>query len=230
MKTLPAIIAIALLGMATQVHAQGLQGLEAGRAHAMKANELSAAGNCAAALDEFTAAYAALKDPTLLFNRAECYRKVGKNQEAIADYKAFLAQLPTAPNRESVQARIKELEHAAVAPAESTGVAATAAPTEPIPVAPAPATTAPPALALESSSKPMPQFDQPSDTALPMSFDPADSEPTKATPAMDGGTWPRWAWIGVGVVAVAAGGVGVWYGLHPSQTEIPKSDLGNFKF
>lgn len=79
------------------------------RKHAARANKLAAQNKCRAALSEFTRAYDVLKDPTLLFNRAECERKLGKVEDAVADYEHFLSDMPTAPNRASVEARIAEL-------------------------------------------------------------------------------------------------------------------------
>jgi hypothetical protein len=86
---------------------------EAGaRRHAAKASQLAAKNKCKSALPEFTRAYKSLKDPTLLFNRAECYRKVGRDGEALKDYEQFLAEMPEAPNRASVEARIAALRGA----------------------------------------------------------------------------------------------------------------------
>ncbi len=81
----------------------------AARKHASKANRLAAQNKCGKAIFAFTRALRTLKDPTLLFNRAECFRKVGRDDEAITDYEAFLAELPQAPNRAAVEARIASL-------------------------------------------------------------------------------------------------------------------------
>jgi tetratricopeptide (TPR) repeat protein len=74
-----------------------------------RANDLAAEGNCAAAVPEFTNGYRTLKDPAILFNRAECLRKLGKSEQALADYRQFLTDLPRAPNRNAVNDRIAEL-------------------------------------------------------------------------------------------------------------------------
>ncbi len=83
---------------------------ETGRRHAAKANQLAAKNKCKSAVVEFTKAYKALKDPTLLFNRAECQRQLGRVAEAIKDYEQFLADMPEAPNHASVEARVKALK------------------------------------------------------------------------------------------------------------------------
>ena len=65
-----------------------------GRRHARKANQLADVNKCKAAIPEYTKAIRLLKDPTLLFNRAECYRRTGEAQKAIADYRKFLVAAP----------------------------------------------------------------------------------------------------------------------------------------
>jgi hypothetical protein len=80
------------------------------RHHLEKANALAGEGKCAAAVKEFTAAYDKLQDPVVLFNRAECYRRLGENAKAADDYRGFLKGFPTAPNRAEIEARIAALE------------------------------------------------------------------------------------------------------------------------
>ena len=62
-----------------------------GRRHAQKASNLAASGKCKQALPEYDQAIALLRDPALLFNRAECHRKLGETAEALEDYNQFLA-------------------------------------------------------------------------------------------------------------------------------------------
>lgn len=90
-----------------------------GRKHAAKANHLAAKNKCKAAVPEFNRAYRSLKDPTLLFNRAECYRKLGQDDEALKDYQQFLADMPEAPNRATVEARVASLRGTTAAPPAS---------------------------------------------------------------------------------------------------------------
>ncbi|HEX7498981.1 MAG TPA: tetratricopeptide repeat protein, partial [Polyangia bacterium] len=90
-----------------------------GRKHAAKANHLAAKNKCNAAVPEFNRAYRTLKDPTLLFNRAECYRKLGQDDEALKDYQQFLADMPEAPNRAAVEARVASLRGTTAAPPAS---------------------------------------------------------------------------------------------------------------
>ena len=122
---------------------------EVARKHAAKANQLAARNKCGKAIFEFTRAYKTLKDPTLLFNRAECFRKVGRDDEAITDYEQFLADLPQAPNRVAVVARIASLRGA------KAGVPA--GKEKPAPAPPAllkPAEKAPPPAAVAPITKP----------------------------------------------------------------------------
>jgi tetratricopeptide (TPR) repeat protein len=108
-----------------------------GRKHAAKASQLASKNKCKGAVVEFSKAYKVLKDATLLFNRAECYRQMGKNDEALRDYEQFLTDMPTAPNRKNVEERIAALRATAkrevvAAPAAAPSLSAPAAP----PVAP----------------------------------------------------------------------------------------------
>jgi tetratricopeptide (TPR) repeat protein len=84
-------------------------GEAAARKHAARANKLAAQNKCRSAVPEFNRAYQTLKDPILLFNRAECQRKLGNAEEALKDYEQFLSDMPTAPNRASVEAHIATL-------------------------------------------------------------------------------------------------------------------------
>jgi outer membrane biosynthesis protein TonB len=173
------------------------------RRHAAKANQLAAKNRCTSAIFEFTRALETLKDPSLFFNRAECFRKVGRDDEAITDYERFLAEMPDAPNRAAVRARIAALRGTARATpkpeatpvvskeppavpekAPATPVAklpdkATAASVmePPAPVAkPAdqPAVAAPPAPAGKPAGKPMgPPAKEPSPAAKPTEKAPA---------------------------------------------------------
>ncbi len=84
----------------------------AGRKHAAKGNQMAAKNKCKSAVVEFTKAYKTLKDPTILFNRGECQRKLGNNMDALMDYELFLTEMPSAPNRASVEARMAALREA----------------------------------------------------------------------------------------------------------------------
>jgi len=112
----------------------------AGRKHAAKANQLAAKNKCKSAVIEFTKAYQSLKDPSILFNRGECQRKLGNNADALMDYELFLAEMPAAPNRVSVEARIAALRDTVKAESAAVPVVprVLVAPAVPVvPVAPA---------------------------------------------------------------------------------------------
>jgi hypothetical protein len=104
-----------------------------GRKHARKANHLADINKCKQAIPEYTKALRLLKDPTLLFNRAECYRRTGEGAKAVADYRKFLLDLPNAPNRAQVETQIAALDKRP-APA-ATASAAPAAGSKPAPAA-----------------------------------------------------------------------------------------------
>ncbi|HEY4238436.1 MAG TPA: tetratricopeptide repeat protein [Kofleriaceae bacterium] len=62
------------------------------------------------ALDEYEKAYDAKPLPAFLYNIAQCYRNLGKIDEAIFSYKKYLSSAPSADNREQVEQQIDELE------------------------------------------------------------------------------------------------------------------------
>lgn len=81
-------------------------------------------GRYSEALAEYEAAYLSVQDPPFLFNIAQCQRKMGKDEEALAAYRSYLRVAPNAPNRPEVQKRIAELE-------KETRAAALTAPRKP---------------------------------------------------------------------------------------------------
>jgi tetratricopeptide (TPR) repeat protein len=171
-ESLLVLVALIALGLGAGP-AFAAHGAAAGRKHATKAAQLAAKNKCKSAVVEFTKAYKSLKDPTLLFNRAECYRKLDQAADALKDYEQFLAELPEAPNRASVQSRVVALRAAlAAVPAETPPEVPAASPAgAPAAAAmPAPAAAAMPALAPQgaaAASQPVPQIPRPSD-ALPV--------------------------------------------------------------
>jgi hypothetical protein len=114
------------------------------KAYLKRANKLAGEGKCAEAVKDYTKAYEKLKDPVVLFNRAECYRRLGENGKAIDDYRGFLKGFPAAPNRADIEAKIAALA-APPAPARTPPATARApAPPPPAPAQPPPPTRAPP--------------------------------------------------------------------------------------
>jgi tetratricopeptide (TPR) repeat protein len=102
------------------------------------------------ALDAFRSAYAHRADPALLFNVAQCLRKLKRTQEALDMYRTFLRRAPRSPKRADVERTIETLElELAAAP---TPVAP-----PPIPVAPAPALAPSPAPAAAIATAPAPE-------------------------------------------------------------------------
>jgi tetratricopeptide (TPR) repeat protein len=197
----------------------------AGRVHAQKAATLAEQGKCKAAVIEYTKAYDVLKDPAILFNRAECQRKLGHIEPALSDYEHFLAELPKAPNRSNVESRIVELK-TKLSPPSRVGGAAHAPKTPPVVAAPAHA--------------PIPDDDEDTPPTL-TEKDLAWSPPNESTNGIrlgrdqeelkdnDEGV-SAWVWVCLGAVVIAAGvTVGVLT-LGKRDTEIPESGLGNYKF
>lgn len=62
------------------------------------------------ALQGFKEAYLLSEEPVLLFNMAQCYRQLDRQEEALKTYQAFLLEDPNSPLRANAEARIKELK------------------------------------------------------------------------------------------------------------------------
>ena len=217
----------------TKVYAEGLR-------HSRRAATLAGANNCKAAVPEYTKAIKLLKDPVLLFNRAECYRTLGNRDAALADYRKFLAELPNAPNRPQVEAQIAALEPS---PAKA------AAPTPALPAVPASPTPA-------AASEPVPgmplvvsppepkreiitQLDdrrmEPTPNPPPGGLDIVHADPAPmplAPPDVEGKesrTSRWWVWT-IAAVVLVGGGVTAYLLLRGDKTDLPSSDLGNYRF
>jgi tetratricopeptide (TPR) repeat protein len=81
------------------------------RAHYETGTRLYDVREYADALKEYKAAYIAKPDPAFLFNIGQCYRKMGKNAEAIDFFQQFLKKAPPDdPNRALVEVRIRNIE------------------------------------------------------------------------------------------------------------------------
>jgi tetratricopeptide (TPR) repeat protein len=63
------------------------------------------------ALQKYEEAYLVSGEPDLLYNIGQCYRLMGKRQEAITSYRNFLRARPTTPMRASTESFIVTLEN-----------------------------------------------------------------------------------------------------------------------
>jgi hypothetical protein len=199
------------------------------RHHLKKANDLAGDGKCAAAVREYTAAYDKLRDPIVLFNRAECYRRLGENAKAAADYRGFLAGFPAAPNRADIEARIATLERPA-APPPSRPPRTPSGPPAPPPIARTPTGARPPAApAPPEPAGPMPFLPPPPASGDAKTLVEAPRSPTEAShaEASHGSRW--WLWTSLAVVAVG-GGVAGYLLLRPKDEPLPPVTLGNYRF
>lgn len=225
-----------------------------GRRHANRASHLAASGKCKQAIVEYDKALAVLHDPTLLFNRGECHRKLGDADAALEDYNQFLTDLPKAPNRTEVEARIAELRQASSrSPAaaavvsgpgrvgvDKSGVGG-AKPfntqSSPSPGAavsgPTVASARAPLLGVEatgsSGATAGPTDHGGAGTDLTLSNRASSSASPAAGPADDSLTGHAWFWIAIAASAVGVG-VGTYAILSQEHTSIPPSPLGNYRF
>jgi tetratricopeptide (TPR) repeat protein len=232
-KTVFSVAAVVVLVL-LQTPSFAAPGSAAGRKHAAKASHLAAQNRCKAAVVEFTKAYKLLKDPALLFNRAECYRKIGKSSRAVSDYEQFLTEMPTAPNRSTIEARIASLRGGTQAP--RTGVARTTAkPDEPH------ATAGDSHAEKWGRSAGGPNDDEGKSTGSSQGAGSA-ALGTAAHPATELTTQPQiaepkrvgrshaWIWIGTAVVVVGAGAFAAYHYWPRPKTDVPQTPLGNYAF
>jgi hypothetical protein len=203
------------------------------RHHLEKANALAGEGKCAAAVPEYTAAYEKLQDPIVLFNRADCYRRLGENAKAADDYRGYLEGFPAAPNRKEIEARIATLEK----PAPPRQPAAASRPSPPPPVvtrvpsappptstAPAPAAPAPPPAEVGSMPFLPPPPGTGASTTLVEAPRPAEAPHAEAS---HGSHWLLWTTL---AVVVVGGGVAGYLLLRPKDEPLPPVTLGNYRF
>ena len=221
--------------------AQAKDPVAEGRYHLRKANGLAGDDRCRAAIREYTLAYQKLHDPVVLFNRAECYRRLGEGPQATADYRVFLEAVPAAANRSEIEAKIAALgappSAAAALPVAGTAPArppasaiarpsarSTVRPTEPSPIRPI--ATVPPPSAPAIADQPERAAGLPIAPAPPVALVETEASPQADTESHHGKTW---IWIALGA-AVAGGAVGAYIALRTPATVPPTTALGNYKF
>jgi hypothetical protein len=226
-RALVCLLALSLALVAAQ--APAADRVAEGRQHARKAARLLEAGKCRPAVKEFTAAYQLLRDPALLFNRAECLRKLGEREAALVDYRQFLIAMPGAPSRKLVEGRIAELDP-------------NVAPPEPIEAPPPP----PPAVVLTADAgapvvaeatpaeepvatpepAPLPRATSLAPVPIMRLDETAGPEPPPRRPSSGAG----WIWFGAVVAVLAAGATAGWLFYGRTRTDVPASALGNYRF
>ncbi|MES1209766.1 MAG: hypothetical protein ABUS79_27850 [Pseudomonadota bacterium] len=237
--------AVWLMAYASAASAASAKDVAEGRRHLHKANELASQAKCEAAVREYSFAYQKLHDPVVLFNRAECYRRLGQNGPAALDYRAFLDAFPRAPNRVEVEARLAAMEGlpppvvtpppvrmlpppaphvSAPPPVAPPPVAAAAASSEPPAVTPLtpPAATplrAPTGNVVEGPAPPSPEAPAIS----------VEDHPGPPAAAESRGPARLWLWAAIGAV-VAGGALGAYLVLRSPGASPPTTELGNYKF
>lgn len=75
-----------------------------------KATKLYDFGEYAKALQAFKDVYEQVEDPALLYNIAQCHRRLGNTREAIDVYQSYLRRAENPPNRAEVRAMIAKLQ------------------------------------------------------------------------------------------------------------------------
>jgi tetratricopeptide (TPR) repeat protein len=113
-------------------------------------------GEFQAALDSFREAYRNFEDPSFLYNIAQCERQLGHTREAVREYRAYLNNAESAPNRDSVRETIAQLQKEIDAEDERARAAAATPVVAPPPTTVTPTTVAPPPAAALVAAPPSP--------------------------------------------------------------------------
>jgi hypothetical protein len=199
------------------------------RAHYETATRLYEVREYAEALKEYKSAYVAKPDPAFLFNIGQCYRKLGKNAEALDFFQQFLKKAPAdEPNRAQVEERIRNIK-SGLSPDQDPFDRSRAQSPAPAPAPPAPAylpqPAPPPPSAPARWAVPAPP---PAASAAPppAGVDVTAPAPAPAAPAASGrSTW--WLWAGVGTVVAAGAVTAIVLATRGGGTDIPSSTLGS---
>jgi tetratricopeptide (TPR) repeat protein len=112
MKHLILVVAVGLgtVALAQAPATKPVEDVEAARGHFRKGKTYFDLQRYRDAAREYEAAYEAKNDPALLYNIAQSYRLAGEHSSALGAYKAFLRNMPGAPNRAEVEKRIADLQ------------------------------------------------------------------------------------------------------------------------
>jgi tetratricopeptide (TPR) repeat protein len=204
-----------------------------GRYHLRKANQLAGEDHCHSAIHEYTLAYEKLQDPFVLFNRAECYRRLGQAEKAVSDYRAFLEAVPAAPNRADIEAKISALAALTEPKPPAAPPSEPAATAPPLPPPPPPAFTEPPhqPVVVLPPVEIQPPAREPPAPARPAAVlsQPVPAASATETDSAGGHGGHLWLWIAIGA-AVVGGAAGAYVALRSPSTTPPPTDLGNYKF
>jgi tetratricopeptide (TPR) repeat protein len=164
-----------------------------------------------AALNDFKEGYRRKDDPVFLYNIAQCYRLLNKNDDALKFYRNYLRRAPDAPNRDEVEKRIATLQ-------ESIAAAERARQTPPQ------GTLAPPSVPGTAPSQ-EPPAQKPGGTSAAAEPAPpaAHADLTASAPPTKTPVYKKWwLWTTVGIVVAAGVGVGVGLALSsPSSRSYP---------
>ena len=179
-------------------------------AHVRKATAAYNLGKYPEAAKEYEAAYEQTLDANLLFNIGQAYRLAGERDKAITAYRSFIRSAPESEQRQLAESKIREIERQRSAPPPAPAPAPVPA-AAPAPV-PAPAAVAPAATPELSATAPVaaPPAATPSPAPAPTSASPSTEtpsnlvaapvvpEPSPPTPFYKG--WPFWTAVGAVVV------------------------------
>ena len=94
----------------------------AAREHYQKGTTAYDLGRYDLAIAEYEAAYAAVNEPTLLYNLGQANRLARHTEQALHFYKMYLSKVPDAPNRAEVESKIAALNVALAEEAKARNI------------------------------------------------------------------------------------------------------------
>lgn len=210
------------------------EGVKAAKKHVTTAKKHYALGKYDKALEEFMAAYYAKEDPSLLFNIAQCHRKLGEDEQALDRYRAYLRENPAPGQRETALKFVDQLEKkvakkkaeeeqkaAARSEPKSTVAAAHEASPSPAPVEPEAAAAPPtpiPAIVAAAPNRVTPEIAatsrqepvaEPAPLPLPAAPPPPPATVRKPVPQPETPDRPSrtWIWLAIGGVVIATAAI-----------------------
>jgi hypothetical protein len=200
-------------------------------------------GDYADAVANFKNGYLAKPDPVFLFNLGQAYRMMGDMASAAREYRAYLREVPAAPNRAAVEKFLADAEEELRR--RSTIVPPTG--TLPLPNEPAKveSTLPPPAVTPPAEPTPMveppPTVTKPEEPAPPVVDSPHSPPPPPEKIVHDAPEPPIapaespkppppksrwWIWTAIAVVVVAGGAVALALTLSPKDAPVPSTTGG----
>ena len=199
---------------------------EEARKHFQIGQDFFDVGRWDEAAAEFERAYALRKDPTLLYNMAQAYRRKGDAKRAIDLYKNYLMKKPDSPQRADVEERIRTLQQQLDADAARMNNASATPIANPA-VQPTVESAPELAPAVQPPSYQPPPYQPPPSPPAPLSM--IQTPAPAPVPSAHPGRGLRIAGVTLGAIAVVSVGAGAIFGWRARSLSDKVSSASAFK-